>query len=360
MNLGRKCSLAIQMLAASLMVAALAAACGGGSSGFTQTYISSAGVGEVLQFTVDTANMVYTYTVSHTSYAASGVVAGQTGAGSLVSRNSNGSFDLGPSNDGFISGGRLLPMQNGLLAGHVQINAVGGANNIPVFGVSNPIVSVAALAGTYTYQGFSCSALGIANVYGNTACVSRIGTITVTSSGAYTLCKGGDINTSPGANACKALATGTVNALASPGVFDFTNASGHIGWLFAFAAPGGQTVAVIDHDDSLSATHEYGHSVLSTYASMVLGATDGNYFVNNNEGGESLVIVSGVNVTSTAISGVTGTLTLNSPWPGLSFFQFASGVVATSGETTIAGTKVYTYTENADPAVFGAGIRYAP
>lgn len=350
-----------QALAAAFMIAVLAAACGGGSSaGFSQAYTATAGVGEVLQFSVDTAALTYSYSVSYTSYAASGVIAGMNGTGSLTRTTPYGSYLAGPSNDGFIQGGKILPVWNGMLAGHLQINVIGGANYIPLFGVSNPITSVSGLAGDYNYQGFSCNALGIANVYGNTACLSKLGTVTVTGSGGYTLCKGGDITTSPGVNACKATVTGTVVAqAATPGIFDFRNAAnGHIGWFFAFSAANGRKVAVIDHDDSISVTPEYGHSVLSTYASAVLGASDGNYFVKNNESGEQLVAISGVTITSSASSGVSGALTLNSPWPGFGYYLFSSGVVASSGNSVIAGAGLYTYTNNADPAVFGVGIRY--
>lgn len=363
MNFKNKFSVVIQTLVALLTVAALVAACGGGASGFAQTYTSSAGAGEVLQLGVDTTQMTYRYTVNYTSYAASGVVAGQSSTGSLLSKNADGSYNAGPSNDGFIRGGKVLPMPSGLLVGHVQIAVIGGANNIPVIGWANPITTVAGLAGTYTYQGFGCSALGIANVLGNPSCFSHAGTVTVNSLGAFTMCKGGDINTSPSVNPCLSSVTGTINVLtAASGVFDVRNAAnGHIGWFFAFTAANGQKVAVIDHDDSISAPRMYGHSVLATYASAVSGASNGTYLVKNNEGAEYRVTIAGTNLSSTAISSVTGTMTLNSPWPGLSAYQFiVSGVVASSGVAMTAGTGTYTYTDNADSAVFGVGVRYSP
>lgn len=365
MSMRKKILAAAQALVAAGMVAALVAACGGGggggaSTGVVQTYTSTAGVGEVLQFGINTTNMTYTYTVNYTAYAASGVVAGKTGSGPLLSMNAGGSYNVGASSDGFITGGKLLPLQNGLLVGHVQVGMFGTAK-IPVFGVSNPITTVAGLAGTYNYQGFSCSSLGIANVLGNGACLSHSGTVSVAASGVYTVCKGGDVTTSPGTNACAAQATGTISALATPGVFDYRNAAnGHAGWFFAFTAPNGQKIAVIDHDDSTLL--EYGHTVLATYISTVSGAADGKYFVKNNEGGESLLAVSGVSLTDASLLGTySGTLTLNSPWAGLEAYNFAvSGVSVASGVAMAAGTGVYTYTSTADPAVFGVGIRYSP
>lgn len=365
MNFKKRFSAVFQTLVAAGIIAALVVACGGGSTsapatGFVQSYTSTAGVGEVIQFGVDTANMKYTYSVNYTSYAASGVVAGQSGSGSLLSRNPGGSYNVGPSSDGFIQSGKVLPIQNGLLVGHVQLSIFGAAR-IPVFGVSNPITTVAGLAGIYNYQGFSCASLGIANVFGNPACLSHGGTVSVAAGGAYNVCKGGDIN-NQGVNPCIAAASGVINALPMPGVFDYRNAAnGHIGYFFAFTAPNGQKVAVIDHDDSISIPQAYGHTVLATYASAVSGAYDGKYFVKNNEGGESLLSVSGTTLADTTFLGtVNGSMALNSPWPGLDAYSFSSGVLAASGVAMTAGTGVYTYRDNADSAVFGVGIRYSP
>lgn len=364
MSIKKQFSMVVQTLVALLMVAALVASCGGGTSptGIAQTYTSSAGVGEVLQFSVDTTQMTYRYTVNYTSYATFGIITGQSGTGALLVKNPEGSYDVGASNDGFILGGRVLPIQNGLLVGHVQTALFGSTNKIPVFGVSNPITSIVVLAGTYNYQGFSCASLGIANVTGNPTCRSHSGTLTITSSGSFTMCKGGDIN-NQGVNPCVTTVTGAINALpATPGVFDFRNAAnGHIGWFFAFTAANGQKIAVIDHDDSISVPNMYGHTVLASYTSALSGTADGKYFVKNNEGSEYLVTIAGTNLSSTAVSGVTGTMTLNSPRPGLSAYQFiVSGVVATSGVAMTTGAGAYTYTDNADSAVFGVGIKYSP
>ncbi|MGA7748994.1 MAG: hypothetical protein WCA63_02490 [Gallionella sp.] len=131
-------------------------------------------------------------------------------------------------------------------------------------------------------------------------------------------------------------------------------------------APNGQVVAVIDHDDPYSL--EFGHTVLSTYASSVPGAADGNYFVKNNFGGEHLVTLSGSTITTNASSinpGLNGTvingsLNFNNPWPGLAQYQFTvSGVpAAVSGVAMTAGTGAFTYTDYARPALFGVGLRY--
>lgn len=345
---------------AMLLSMALLTACGGGgsstaTSGFIQSYTTSAGVGEILQFGINTINSSYTYTVAKTSYAASGVTAGQSGSGALSS-NLDGTFTVGPSSDGFILSGRVRPIRNALFAGHVVISRIGGIGRIPVFGLSNPITTIAGLADTYNYQGFSCSVKGIADATGNGLCASHYGTGTVDTAGAYTICKGGDIS-NQGTNPCTTTSTGTLQVIPSlPGVFDYRNASGHIGWFFAFTAANGQKIAVIDHDDAISTTNEFGNAVFTSYASAVAGTVDGRYFVKNNEGGEHLVTVSGTSVASTLYPGVAGTLTYNAPWSGLVTYNFPASAV--SGVAMIAGSGAYTHISNVDPALFAVGLKY--
>jgi len=348
------------VVAATLSVVLLVACGGGGATssnvGFEQTYTTSAGVGEVLQFSINTTNLSYNYSLAKTSYATSGVISGQSGTGTLTS-NGDGSFAVGSSSDNFIQSGRVRPIRNDLFVGHVLINTIGGMHKIPVFGLSNPITTVAGLAGTYNFQGFSCNARGIADVTGNVACASHYGTGTIDAGGAYTICRGADISIN---NAC-ATSTGTLQAIPSlPGVFDYWNASnGHIGWFFAFTASNGQKIAVVDHDDAVSVTHEFGHTVFASYTSAVSGDVDGRYFIKNNEGGEHLVTITGSTVSSTLHPGVTGTLAYNSPWNGLISYQFpASVVAAASGVAMIAGSGAYTHTSNDDPALFAVGVKY--
>lgn len=343
-------------IALILLAAGILAACSGGSStatsGFSQTFTASAGAGEVMQFSIDTANMTYSYKVVESSY--NNTFVGKTSTGLLSGKTAIGSYTVGPSADNFIQAGVVFPVQNGLLVGHVQISLIGGTFKIPVFGVSNPVTNLAGLADTYNFEGFACGLKSGGNVLGAFACLSHYGTIKVDALGNYTVCKSGNITTTP---AC-ATSTGTIMATATPGVFDFVKTgTGHIGWFLAFTAPNGQKVAVIDHDDA--STPAYGHSVATTQAAMVAGAADGNYFTRNNEGGASLLAVSGTTFTD-IITGVSGTLTTDTPWTGLTTYQIAasSGVAAASGVAMIAGTGAYTYNSSSDAALFGVGLRY--
>jgi hypothetical protein len=370
-NFKKNFSMAAETLAALCMAALLVVACGGGGVTPVPIFMASAGVGEVLQFTLDTGNMVYSYSVVNTSYAASGVIPGQNSSGTLLSRNTDGSYTLGPSLDGYIQGGKLMPVL-GEVAGHVAIQTFPGAS-IPVFGVNNPTPTLLIVNGTYNYQGFSCSAPGIANAVSGT-CASEYGTMTIaginTTSASYSTCKGGDItNQSPassGVPCTTPLTPGTIVATGTAGVYNFLNASNqHVGWFFAAMAPNGQVVAVIDHDGK-NTPASYGHAVLTTYAGLIAASGDGSYYVNDNEGKESWVnllttvtvtvtnaIIYTTNYTSTAYPGVQGTLTPNVPWNGLSTYSI-SGV---SGVAMVSATGAYTHTSSSDTALFATGAK---
>ena len=335
------------------------AGCGGGTSQENsvpvQTYTASAGIGEVLQFDIYPTKLTYSYTVMKTSYIASGVSAGQTATGALTD-SGNGFYAVESSNDNFIQSGKLFPVKNGLLAGHIVINSLGGANHIPVFGVSNPVTQLAALAGTYNFEGFGCSASGIANVSGNGACGTNYGTMSIDASGNVTKCNHGDITTEPTTNPCASKQDRTLQIVsATPGIFDFRDPStGHVGWFFAFTAANGEKVAVIDNDDA--ATPVYGQAVLSTYASAASGVVSGNYFKNDNKGAEITLTVSGVAYSNNL--GYTGTITYNSPWNGLSTFSATSGVNTVTGIGMTTGTGAYTHLIDGEPQFFASGLKY--
>ena len=385
MNFKKRFSMAAESLVALCMVAILAVACNGGGIQALPVYTVSAGVGEVLQLTVDIGNMIYSYSVLDTSYAASGVSPGQNSTGTLLGSNPDGTYNVGPSLDGFIQGGKVL-LLGGELAGHLAIPMIAGSVNVPVIGISYPAPNLVFMAGVYNYQGFSCSALGIANAASapsGTTCSSQYGTMTIAvvnpanpTSAIYTTCVGGDITnqsaTSGTGHPCTGgTFTGTIQptSLTTPGVYNVFDANNnHIGWFFAFTAPNGQNVGVIDHDDK-SASSAYGHTVLSSYAPLTSGAGDGSYYVNNNEGQENWVtLATTLNPnnywfvgplpwnTSTAQSGVSGTFTPNSPWTGLSTYSLSS-IPAVSGVAMVTGTGVYTQTSSADAALFGVGVR---
>jgi hypothetical protein len=363
----KKCG---ELLAFGLIAGVLITGCGGGggstSSGFTQTYTTSAGAGDLLQFTVDTTNKTYSIKVVKTSYAASGVSSTEASKGTLTGPNAVGSYTVSASIDGFILGGEVFPLQNSFFVGHVLIAPIGGSTRkIHVFGVTNPITTLASLAGTYNDQGFGCAGRAGGLVTGGTiVCANHYGTITVTSAGAFSTCRFGNLSASTptcrqsnGSTATTPTATGTLVATATPGVYDFKTTDGkHRGWFFAFTA-NGQNVAVIDHDDDFAP--EFGHSIAFTQTSVASGQIDGNYFVKNNIGERHLMAVTGTTYTdisdATGATGI-GTLTYNTPWTGLVSYAFNFG--ADSGVMDIATVGAFTYTSNTYRYIFGVGLRH--
>jgi hypothetical protein len=387
LNFKRKFSIAAETLAAICMVAIMVVACGGGgggsTSGVTQAYTASVGVGELLlRFNVNTANLTYSYSVLNSS---SPPYTAQTGTGTLSSTNPDGSntnpagsYNVGLSSDGTILGGKVFPIANGVMVGHVALARFGSSISIPVFSISNPITALQGVDGVYNYQGFSCNATGIANVSGVSGCSSHLGTMLIAGSSSteavYADCNGGDISAASGCSSTPSTGR-IVPSAGAAGVYDLRKAGiGHIGWFFAFTAPNGQVVGVIDHDDLLSSPNAYGFTVLSPHTPVAIGGSNGSYLVETNENQEQWVTISttsttasGVTTTSTiytstAQSGVPGTLTPNVPWDGLSTYYLpASGVSpAVSGVVMVTGTGAYTHSSINDTKLFAVGVRYGP
>ncbi|MGA8862869.1 MAG: hypothetical protein WBM09_12020 [Gallionella sp.] len=396
MNFRNRFTIAAQTLGAAFIVAILVAACGGGGgpSGFVQSYTTSVGAGDILQFRVDTGNMVYSVKVIETSYSASAVGLGPASAvsltesttGMLSSRNAVGSYNVMPSIDGFIQGGEVYPLQNGIFVGHVIINPIGGSlRQIPVFGGANAMTSLAGLAGEYNVQGFGCNVRSRGLVTGG-ACANHYGTAWITpvtggASAAITTCDFGNLTSAAGSTGSTATGcapvgsrtpsgstptkTGNLVTTATPGVYNFMTDSVHRAWLFAFSVAG-QNIAVFDYDDiNAPSIFGFGHAVAiaqtSVMTSMQSGQMNGYYFVTNNIGGRHLLTITGTSTGASYTDNDTdlgiatpGTLTPDSPWPGLVTYTTS----ATSGVADIATAGAFTYTSNTVPYLFGVGLRY--
>lgn len=397
MNFRNKFTVAAQTLGAAFVVAILVAACGGGGSpsGFVQSYTTSVGAGDVLQFSVDTTNMVYSFRVIDTSYASAALAASNVSIASAVSpteastgilsgRNAVGSYNVMPSADGFILGGEVYPVQNGVFVGHVLIKPFSGIHRmIPIFGVSTPVTSLANMSGEYNLQGFACAGRtgGQVGSASGVQCLNHYGTAWITASSVssapasgvtvatITTCRFGDLTTAATASGPFLCAppvgngtptstptrVGTLIATGTPGVFDFQTADGkHRGWLFAFST-GGQNIAVIDHDDVY--TPEFGHSVAVTQTSVQPGQIDGNYFVKNNIGGRHLLTISGTTYTDTLFGAAIGNLAYDTPWTGL--VEYTGGYMGgASGVADVATAGAFTYTSSTVPYLFGVGLKY--
>lgn len=364
------------------MVAIMVAACGGGgsSSGTTPDYIAADGLGEVLKFSVNTTTLTYSYSLIDSPLASPP----QTGTGALSSVNPVGTYAVLPSSDGYIAGGKVFPIANGVMVGDVELSSL---TNIPLFSIPNPITTLLSVDNVYNYQGYTCGTTGNASVSGVPGCTSQLGTMSITgysSTGAfYTDCKGGNFANQNGYT-CSPISYGSIQASSfGPGVYQVNDSGNNqIGWFFAFTAPNGQIVGVIDHNYTCTTTScnpsEYGFTVLTSYAPVLIGNYNGSYMVETNENQEQWVTLSTTSTTnasgatstttlytSSAQSGVAGTLTPNWPWNGLSAYYIPASAAlgfptAISGVAMVTGTGAYTHTSASDNALFAVGVEYGP
>lgn len=356
---------------AALFVGVVVAACGGGggssstssassaapAAATTATYTTSSAAGEVISFTVDTTNKVYSYTNVQSSYG----FTGKTGTGTLTSQNSDGSWNLSTSSDNFIKSATALMSSNGLVAGQLTVNYGGGAGNQtnPMFGVNGPITSIANLAGTYNYISQACST----KTYGvNTnACTPVHGTLIVDTSGSYKICKNANLVLD---TACSGgtLTTGTISATSNSGVYNLLRNNGSqspnpvggtSGTFVAYTSANGQKVVVVDLSDSY---YGYGQMIGSTQTAIVFSQTDGAWYWAENDGLTGTTVFSGLGFTAypTGMSTVTGTMTTNANWTGLLSFTRIDG---SYGVAIVAGTGLYVAHDNTSSGNYEVGVK---
>jgi hypothetical protein len=314
----------------------LIASCGNNSSSpSSQTtstnFTASAGAGEILDFTVDTTALTYSYTVTESSYG----LKGQTGSGTLT-KNSDGSYT--PSQ---FPTSKIQVYQNGIMVGAVEFTINGQTVNAPVVGLSSPITTLASLAGTYNFLGETCE--GPTALAGVGACDTVVGTLIINSSGTYEACSGDDLTTHPSC-ASGTLTSGDVVS-AGNGLFQFNKtgtgfvAVDNANYLLASAAPNGQNVLIIDTNDSSVGGYGYGHLVGSTQTSTVDTASAEGTWTWNANNGDSGTFDLTCSLPTVCTSSAVGnpTVTVGTPWAGL-------GTVSNNGfdyHVLLAGTGVY-------------------
>ena len=314
------------MLSISLLALA---ACGGGggggstSSGFSQTYTASAAAGEVLSYTVDTSNLIYSYTITQSSYGCEVATAAcHTGSGTLT-KNTDGSYTPSGSPNS-----KIHALQNGLVVGSILMNLNGTSVRVPIIGVSNPITTTSEMAGTYNFMSLQCNGKSYAS------CNTFQGTSTVDSSGNYTTCSGDDLSNS--SHTCTNTTVGSITPLGG-GVWKFQSSSPAISatsnYFLAFKAPNGQKVGIVDFNDPV--VYGYGQAILSTQAATTSAGNSGNYVYASDRGESGLVTV---NPNSTTSNGKV--ITQNTPWNGIATINGGS---YGAGYGLLAGNGVYVY-----------------
>jgi hypothetical protein len=321
----------------------LISACGGGgssssttsttsstaASGFTSSYSSSGSIGEVLTYVINTSNLTYTYTVTQSAFG----LTGTTGSGTLIS-NTDGSYTPSGSPNS-----KVFAVNGGLLVGGVNLTINGTSKTVPILGVNSPITTLANLAGTYNYIGYSCATNS--GTISSPNCGTSYGTIKILSTGAYTTCTTINITTT---TTCSTT-TGTITALSgTSGTWKFARTgSTSSNYLIAYAGGNSQNVLLIDTNDS--GGYGFGHTLASTQVAISSSDVGGTYHVVANDGTIGTTVPT---ATSYAFSGkssgtnitTAGTLTINSPWNGLIAVTPNSGG---GGTAVVAGSGLYAF-----------------
>ena len=300
------------------------------SSGFQQTYTTSAAQGELLTYTVDTKALTYTYTVIKSQYGCEVPAAAcHTGSG-VLTQNADKSFSVSGS-----SSSKIYALQSGLLVGSVKL---GDMPETPIIGIPSPITSSSALAGTYNYVSVQCPSKSQGAMSG---CLGRYGSFKVVSADAnkisYTTCDSDDIEkVTP---VCKSTTAGTGSYDPALGVWKFSRTgSTNESYMAAFTASNGQKVAYLDFNDL--GGYGYGQATVServTLSKEGLASSAGNWFlVNLGPGGNASSAIVTANADGTISTG--GAMVLNSPWAG-----FVANTQDPRGMWILAGSGVFTY-----------------
>ena len=305
--------------------------CGGGGSGTSvsedasndkfvvktqTTYTSAATVGELVSYVVNPVDLTYSYEITKSAYGKSG----EKGNGTLT-ENSDGSYTPTGMN------GRIRLNENGTMIGVIRedFDGDGTAEDVTVFGVSNPLKSLQDAAGEYNFVSYNCSA----------TCYANYGTFKVEADGSWQSCNSADLR--DGIGQCQNPQSGTsVTLTAASGEIQILDSGGNgMGTLVTHKdVDSGQKLMFIDIAHTVNNGLGNGIIVGSERASPTLENMQGNWlYMNSRSGFGTLVVSEGEYIDSqqgeTPIS-----LSMGQPWDGF----------ATSGKGFIglmAGTGMY-------------------
>ena len=318
---------------------------GGGVSGFQQSYTSSAAIGELITYAVDTQTMTYSFVVVKSQYGCELVSSPcHSGNGSLV-KNTDGSYTPSGSPTS-----RIFALKSGLLVGTIKLGAM---PETPLIGVPNPITTAAGLAGIYNYITVQCPTKSNGLMVG---CHSYYGTLSVAVTGntvTYSTCQSDDIS-NPARN-CGGVTSGSGSVDAGGRWTFLRTGSTSENYMVAFVANNGQKVAYIDFNDP--GGYGYGQATMSEKVSLQpsgYAANAGDWYVTSlTPGSDSSTLKTTSYADGSVSSG--GTMTLNTPWDG-----FLINSTDPSGKFIISGGGVFTYggwTDNQGRAKYMLGMR---
>jgi hypothetical protein len=319
--------------ASALWFAALLVSCGGGSSSpdaSTTRFTAVAMAGELLDYTIDTTNLTYTYTITESQFGLSG----KTGSGTLV-RNGDGSYS--PSG---VPNARVVVLPNGLLLGAVRERFGAAVITVPIIGLSSPVTTLAAIAADYNYIHRNCR-LAI--------CGASHGTFRIDATGTWMSCRDGNI----ASGSCSgSSASGTLEPLGN-GLWRVMDGSTNIGTAIGFAS-GGQNVVVLDLKDVRPGGFGVGMLVGGEQTPLTPAQTDGTWIAGTSGGHWAVFTIGGATITLNRLDGLAvnlqTTFTANAPWTGLA-------TTAAGGVGFLAGTGVYVLETAQGDAELGIKLR---
>jgi hypothetical protein len=279
------------------LVVALLVSCGG-SDGDTTRYQSVAMAGELIDYTVDTTNLTYTYTITESQFGLAGV----TGNGTLKA-NADGSYTPSTAPDA-----RVIIRPNGLMLGAVRERFGASVVTVPIIGIKDPVTTIAALAADYNYVQRGCA---------SAVCPVSHGTFRIAAAGTWTSCRDANLAAGP----CTGTATSGTLESRSGGLWRMKSDDGtDIGTVMGFNS-GGQNVLIVDLKDQRAGGFGVGLLVGGQQVAMTSTMTDGTWIAATASGHSFLFTASGSDIAISQIDWQPVTLNTtfiaNDPWTGM-------------------------------------------
>lgn len=276
----------------------LLVSCGGGDDGDTTRYQSVATAGELIDYTVDTANLTYSYTIIESEYG----LAGRTVNGTLT-RNPDGTYTPSGATDA-----RLIILPSGLLLGAVRERFGPDESTMPIVGVKDPTTSIAGLATDYNYVQSSCR---------SAVCSTSYGTLRIGSAGAWSSCRDGNL----AAGACTGEAeSGTIESHGD-GLWRLKSSDGtDIGSVTGFDS-NGQKVVIVDLKDRRADGFGIGLLIGGQAAAMTTRMTNGTWVAATGSGHWFRFTATGPDIAISQFDwqpvSIDTSFAANDPWTGM-------------------------------------------
>lgn len=286
----------LRLLPAVLSVG-LVVACGGGDNDATH-YRSVAMAGDLIDYTLDTTNLTYSYTIIESQYG----LEGTTGRGTLKA-NADGSYTPSGAPEARVA---ILP--NGAMLGAVRERFGTNLVTVPVLGFRDSHSSTAALAADYNYVQRGCV---------EAACEVTSGTFRIDAAGTWSSCRDGNLV----AGACTGTAANGTLESRGVGTWRVKTADGaEIGTAMGFKS-GGQNLLVVDLKDRRAGGFGIGMLVGGQQTAMTRAASDGTWIAAMSSGNWLVFTANASDINITQWDGqavnLSATIATDTPWTGM-------------------------------------------